>query len=77
VFQVPKAEPETLIHLLASLKVMILPGLIVREHVRTFTTHLFILPQLSNPYLSLAAHGLLTSLLSLDRTVLVWMKHER
>jgi hypothetical protein len=60
VFQAPKAEPETLIHLLASLKVMTLPGLILWEHVKTFTTHLFILPQLSNTCLSLAEHGLLS-----------------
>lgn len=63
VLQTQRAKPDTLIHLLAFLK-MLAPRLIAREHVKTFATHLLILPKLSNPYLSQAAYGLLTSLLS-------------
>ncbi len=58
-----KGEPETLIHLVAFLK-MLVPGLIAREHLNTITTRLLALPKLSNPYLTQAAHSLLTSLLS-------------
>src|SRR5258707_13934873 len=47
-FGAQKAEPETLVHLLGSLKVMPLPGLIVRGHVKTFTTHLLILQNLES-----------------------------
>lgn len=67
VLQTQSAEPETLIHLLASLK-MLVPRLIAREHVKTLTTHLLILPKISNPYLSQAAYGLLASLLSSEET---------
>ena len=63
VLQTQGAEPETLIHLLASLK-MLVPRLIARDHVKTFTTRLLMLPKFSNPYLSQAAYGLLASLLS-------------
>jgi ribosomal RNA-processing protein 12 len=63
VLQTQRAKPDTLIHLLASLK-MLVPRLIAPEHVKTFTTHLLVLPKLSHPYLSQAAYGLLTSLLS-------------
>ena len=63
VLQTQGAEPETLIHLLASLK-MLVPRLIAQEHVKTFTTNLLILPKFSNPYLSQAAYALLTSLLT-------------
>ena len=58
-----KGEPDTLISLVAFLTVLV-PGLIAREHLKTCTTHLLAFPKLSNPYLTQAAYGLLTSLLS-------------
>ena len=58
-----KGEPETLIHLLAFLR-MLVPGLISPEHVRTFATRLLALPKLSSPYLPQQAYGLLASMLS-------------
>jgi len=63
VFEAQKGEPETLIHLLAFLK-MLVPGLIAPEHVKSLTTRLLALPKLSNPYLTQVAYGLLASLLS-------------
>jgi len=63
VLETQKSEPETLIHLVAFLKILV-PGLIARDHVKTLTARLLALPKLSNPYLTQAAYGLLTSLLS-------------
>jgi len=62
VLQTQTAKPDTLIHLLASLK-MLVPQWIAREHLKTLATHLLFLPKLSHPYLSQAAYDL-TSLLS-------------
>jgi len=63
VLRTQTAKPDTLIHLLASLK-MLVPQCIARERLKTFATHLLFLPKLSHPYLSQAAYDLLTSLLS-------------
>lgn len=63
VLDTQKGEPDTLIHLVAFLK-MLAPGLIAREHLSTFTTRLLAVSNLSNLYLTQAAYGLLTSLLS-------------
>jgi len=43
VLQTQTAKPDTLVHLLASLK-MLVPQCIAREHLKTFTTHLLFIP---------------------------------
>ena len=58
-----RGELETLIYLLAFLKVLVL-GLIVRRHLRTFPACLLALPKLSNLYPTQTAYRLITSLLS-------------